>query len=250
MNNKIPKSDIIKYIFTILLFLFAIASFPSVASFIFLLTAIIVFPSCWEKITNSINGKLLVVICIILFFIACAISPSQQTLPSNNISSNNIINTTITQNTISESTTNIISSIPTFENEINVNIVENNTTDENTSNTASTNTKYNTSSSNTSTTSAKNNVKKSSSSSNKEKSTNTSSKQSTSSNLSTSKSSNKSTNITNKTENSSSSGYVWVGNTGNKYHKQSCGTLKGKGHKITLKEALAEGREPCKVCYK
>ena len=238
MENKTPKSDIIKYIFTILLFLFTLASFPSVASFIFLLTAIIVFPSCWKKLTNAINGKLLVVICIILFFIACAISPAPQTQTSNNIASNNIINANTTQNTITENTTNIVSSIPTFENEIDVNIIDNNTTDENTSNT-----------SNTSSTSTKNNTKKSTASSTKEKNNSTSSKKTSSSSSSTSKSTSSSTKTSSSNKNTSSSGYVWVGNTGHKYHKQTCPTLKGKGHKITLKEALAEGREACKVCY-
>ena len=42
---------------------------------------------------------------------------------------------------------------------------------------------------------------------------------------------------------------VWVGETGTKYHNQNCRTLKGNGHQITLKQALSEGREPCKVCY-
>lgn len=42
---------------------------------------------------------------------------------------------------------------------------------------------------------------------------------------------------------------VWVGDTGTKYHHKNCRTLKGNGHQITLKQALAEGREPCKVCY-
>lgn len=42
---------------------------------------------------------------------------------------------------------------------------------------------------------------------------------------------------------------VWVGDTGTKYHYQSCRTLKGNGHQITLEQALAEGREPCKVCH-
>ncbi len=42
---------------------------------------------------------------------------------------------------------------------------------------------------------------------------------------------------------------VWVGEAGTKYHIQSCRTLKGKGHQITLKQALAEGREPCKICH-
>ncbi len=42
---------------------------------------------------------------------------------------------------------------------------------------------------------------------------------------------------------------VWVGNTGTKYHKQSCRTLKGNGHQITLQQAQQENREKCKVCY-
>jgi septal ring factor EnvC (AmiA/AmiB activator) len=42
---------------------------------------------------------------------------------------------------------------------------------------------------------------------------------------------------------------VWVGNTGTKYHKQSCRTLKGNGHQIPYQQALNEGREACKVCY-
>ena len=42
---------------------------------------------------------------------------------------------------------------------------------------------------------------------------------------------------------------VWVGETGTKYHIQSCPTLKGKGHQITLQQAQSEGREPCKVCH-
>ena len=41
---------------------------------------------------------------------------------------------------------------------------------------------------------------------------------------------------------------VYIGKTGNKYHKQSCSTLKGNGSSITLEEALAQGREPCKKC--
>ncbi|MCI5605687.1 MAG: copper amine oxidase N-terminal domain-containing protein [Clostridia bacterium] len=43
---------------------------------------------------------------------------------------------------------------------------------------------------------------------------------------------------------------VWVGDTGTKYHYQDCPTLKGNGHEITFEQALAEGREPCKVCRK
>lgn len=163
----------------------------------------------------------------------------------------NIINANTTQNTITENTTNIVSSIPTFENEIDVNIIDNNTTDENTSNTSNTNTdtNSNTNASNTSSTSTKNNTKKSTASSTKEKNTSTSSKKTSSSSSSTSKSTSSSTKTSSSNKNTSSSGYVWVGNTGHKYHKQTCPTLKGKGHKITLKEALAEGREACKVCY-
>ena len=44
--------------------------------------------------------------------------------------------------------------------------------------------------------------------------------------------------------------YVWVGDTGTKYHKEDCPTLKGSGHRITMDQALSEGREACKVCYK
>lgn len=42
---------------------------------------------------------------------------------------------------------------------------------------------------------------------------------------------------------------VWVGETGTKYHNEGCRTLKGNGHQITLQQAFAEGREPCKVCH-
>lgn len=42
---------------------------------------------------------------------------------------------------------------------------------------------------------------------------------------------------------------VWVGETGTKYHNAGCRTLKGKGHQITLQQALSEGKEPCKVCH-
>ena len=36
--------------------------------------------------------------------------------------------------------------------------------------------------------------------------------------------------------------------TGTKYHRYSCPTLKSTHREITLSEALAQGREPCKVC--
>lgn len=41
---------------------------------------------------------------------------------------------------------------------------------------------------------------------------------------------------------------VYIGETGTKYHRQDCGTLKGNGIAITLDEALAQGRTPCRVC--
>ena len=42
---------------------------------------------------------------------------------------------------------------------------------------------------------------------------------------------------------------VWVGNTGTKYHYESCPTLKGNGHQITLQQAINEGRAPCQRCH-
>lgn len=42
--------------------------------------------------------------------------------------------------------------------------------------------------------------------------------------------------------------YVYIGKTGNKYHKENCSTLKGKGSAVTLDEALAQGRTACKRC--
>ncbi len=41
---------------------------------------------------------------------------------------------------------------------------------------------------------------------------------------------------------------VYIGETGNKYHKASCRTLKGNGSPITLTEAQAQGRTACKIC--
>lgn len=80
-------------------------------------------------------------------------------------------------------------------------------------------------------------------------STSTSSSNTNKTNNKTTTSSSSSSSVSNaSTSDDETSETVWVGNTGTKYHRQSCRTLKGKGHKITLKEALAEGREPCKVC--
>lgn len=42
---------------------------------------------------------------------------------------------------------------------------------------------------------------------------------------------------------------VYIGKTGTKYHRKGCRTLKGGGTAITMAEALAQGREACKVCH-
>ena len=54
---------------------------------------------------------------------------------------------------------------------------------------------------------------------------------------------------TTTTSSDNNSEMVWVGNTGTKYHNEGCRTLKGNGHQITMKQALSEGREACKVCH-
>jgi methylphosphotriester-DNA--protein-cysteine methyltransferase len=41
--------------------------------------------------------------------------------------------------------------------------------------------------------------------------------------------------------------YVYVTDTGKKYHKKKCGN--GNYHKTTLKEAKESGLKPCKKCY-
>jgi len=41
---------------------------------------------------------------------------------------------------------------------------------------------------------------------------------------------------------------VYIGRTGNKYHRKSCSTLKGNGTAISLSEARSQGRTPCKRC--
>lgn len=45
-----------------------------------------------------------------------------------------------------------------------------------------------------------------------------------------------------------SSDTVYIGKTGNKYHKSNCPTLNGNGRKISLEKALGEGRKPCSIC--
>lgn len=49
--------------------------------------------------------------------------------------------------------------------------------------------------------------------------------------------------------NSSGGGTVYVGKTGNKYHRSGCPTLKGKGTAISLSQAIAEGRTACQRCH-
>jgi hypothetical protein len=44
--------------------------------------------------------------------------------------------------------------------------------------------------------------------------------------------------------------YVYIGSSGNRYHYESCPTLKGKGIKVTLAEAKAQDKTPCGVCYR
>ena len=44
------------------------------------------------------------------------------------------------------------------------------------------------------------------------------------------------------------SGTVYIGETGTKYHQQSCPSLKGNGRAISRAEAIRQGRGPCKVC--
>ena len=74
-------------------------------------------------------------------------------------------------------------------------------------------------------------------------------KSSSPSSSSTSSSSKSSSQSTPTSSSNSNSQMVWVGETGTKYHNQGCRTLKGKGHQITLQQAQAEGRAPCKVCH-
>lgn len=232
MKSTTSKIDILKYILSIVLFLFTLVTFPSIASFIFLFTGIIILPSIWKKLITYINNKLLIIVCIVLFFVGCFISPTNKTQPttsiSNNVIYNEIANITL-QNSVIENTSNVITNT--------TNVIDNSTI-ENTVNTTTnitetekTNTQVQSSSSSTKTTNAPQ------ASTTSPASTKNSSK-STSSSTSTSSS-----------KEQSNSNTVWVGETGDKYHYQSCPTLKGKGHPISLSEAKAQGREPCKVCH-
>lgn len=47
---------------------------------------------------------------------------------------------------------------------------------------------------------------------------------------------------------SSDNTIVYVTRTGSKYHRDGCGSLSRSKIEITLKEAKAEGYEPCKRC--
>ena len=66
---------------------------------------------------------------------------------------------------------------------------------------------------------------------------------------STTTSASKTSQTSNSKTTNDNSEMVWVGETGTKYHNTNCRTLKGKGHQITLQQALSEGKEPCKVCH-
>ena len=61
-------------------------------------------------------------------------------------------------------------------------------------------------------------------------------------------SSNSTTISNNISDNNTTQQMVWVGNTGNKYHRQSCRTLKGNGHQITYQQAISQGRGACQIC--
>ena len=43
---------------------------------------------------------------------------------------------------------------------------------------------------------------------------------------------------------------VWKTSSGEKYHKEGCGSLRGNGVAITVEEATIAGLEPCKRCFK
>lgn len=79
--------------------------------------------------------------------------------------------------------------------------------------------------------------------------TNTNSNTKSSTTSSTTSNTRTTSTVPNQNVNNNNSQMVWVGNTGTKYHIQSCRTLKGKGYQITMKQALAEGRQACKVCH-
>ena len=53
----------------------------------------------------------------------------------------------------------------------------------------------------------------------------------------------KSSNVT-----SHNNDYVYIGKSGNKYHKENCVSLKSKGEKIKLQDDEEKGKEPCKIC--
>lgn len=54
--------------------------------------------------------------------------------------------------------------------------------------------------------------------------------------------------ITAKTPIDENSSIVYIGKTGNKYHRANCSTLKGKGTPISLSDAIAKNKTPCKKC--
>lgn len=196
-----------------------------------------------SKHSTISNTKRNIIIGIGIFFILCIysfifssinnnISTSSTNIFNNTSSFNTIYSYSKTENTLEEKAENAQINTVSLKSSSSSNTKP----QEKNKNIASSSKKSTTKSSNTSSSKAVASSTKSNSSSNT-KSNNPSSKAKT---TTTKKETNTST-----TNNSLK---VWVGNTGNKYHRQSCGTLKGKGHSITLKQALAEGRESCKVC--
>lgn len=232
MKSTTSKIDILKYVLSIFLFLFTLVTFPSIASFIFLLIGIIILPNIWKKLMTYINSKLLIVVCIILFFVGCSISPSSNFHPtesiSNNIINNEISNITLQNSVVENTSNNITNTTNVIDNQIIKNTVNTST---NLKETERTNTQAQSKSSSIKTT----NTPQSSTTSPASKKNFSKSTTSSSSTSSSKEQSNFDT--------------VWIGETGNKYHYQSCPTLKGKGHPISLSEAKTQGREPCKVCH-
>ncbi len=58
-----------------------------------------------------------------------------------------------------------------------------------------------------------------------------------------------STNQNQSTSLNTQSQTVYIGETGTKYHYETCHTLKNGAFPISLDEALAQGRTACKVCH-
>lgn len=51
-----------------------------------------------------------------------------------------------------------------------------------------------------------------------------------------------------ETPGESKESYVYVSASGEKYHLESCRTLKDNKNKLSLEKAISEGYEPCQIC--